>query len=299
MNLIISGTGRVGGAVARALLADRAAVRAGARDLVRLAELRTMGAEIAQVDLTKPTTLDPALRGVKRVLATAHAMTGGGANSSRKVDLEGNRALIDAAKRAGVERFVFISAQGVRADHPVDFHRHKFATEEHLRASGMPYTILRPSAYMEIWGDLIGKPVLTTGKATLFGPGTNPMSFISERDVVAFCLMALRGDLGDTTLELGAENYTHTQVAELYARAVGRTVTISHIPLPMLRLMAALISPFNAGTARLMRAAISMASEKLTFDPADLLKAYPRRLVTFDEVAHEAAASLRAAQTVA
>lgn len=295
MNLIVSGTGRVGAAVARALLASGVAVRVGARDLARLGELHNIGAERAYVDLTEPATLDRALVGVERVLATAHAMTGRGVNSSRNVDLEGNRAFIDAARRARVKRFVFVSALGARADHPIDFFRYKYATEEYLRASGLPYTILRPAAFMEIWGELIGRTAMTSGKATLFGPGTNPVAFISERDVAAFCLMALTGDeLRDRTLELGAENLTHAQVAELYAQAAGRPLRVSHIPLPALRTMAALISPFNEGAARLMRAAVNMATSDQTFDPSGLLRAYPRRLVSFAEVAREAAA-LRAA----
>lgn len=298
MNLIISGTGRVGGAVARTLLADSAPVRVGARNPGRLAELRALGAEIAQVDLTDPATLEPALRGVTHVLATAHAMTGRGANGSRQVDLLGNRALIDAARRAGVRRFVFISAQGARADHPVDFYRHKFAAEEHLRASGLHYTILRPAAFMEVWGEIIGKGAMTGGKATLFGPGTNPVSFISERDVITLCLMALHNELGDTTLEVGAENRTFTQVAELYGRVAGKEVRLSHIPVPALRLMATLITPFHEGTARLMRAATQMATADMTLDPALLLRILQRPPVTFEEVAHQTAASLRAVQTV-
>jgi uncharacterized protein YbjT (DUF2867 family) len=295
MDLIISGTGRVGGAVARALLAEGAPVRAGARDPDRLADLRALGLDIARVDMTRPMTLGPALKGVKRVVATAHAMNGKGGNGTRQVDLLGNRALIDAARHAGVERFVFISAQGVRADHPEEFYRYKFATEAHLRASGMPFTILRPSALMEFWGELIGGPVLTTGKATLYGPGNRPLSFISERDVVAFCLMALRGELGNTTLTLGAENHTHTQIAQLYARAAGRQLRLSHIPVPAMSVMATLIGPLNEETGRLIRAAAAMAVDDLTFDPTELLKAYPRRLVTFEEVAREAVAALRAA----
>jgi uncharacterized protein YbjT (DUF2867 family) len=290
MNLIVSGTGRVGQAVARKLLADGLPVRVGARQPERLAELGALGADIVKVDLTIASTLDPALRGIKRVLATAHAMTGTGTNRSRNVDLIGNRAFIDAAQRAGVERFVFLSALGASAEHPVDFFRYKFATEEYLRQSGIAYTILRPSAFMEIWGELIGKSAMASGKATLFGPGTNPVNFISEHDVIAFCMLALSGEtLRDTTLDLGAENLTHAAVAELYGQAAGRQVQLRRIPVPVLRALATLISPFHEGTSRLMRTAVQMATTDQRFDRSALLQAYPRQFVSFEQVAREAA----------
>ncbi|NJN15405.1 MAG: NmrA family NAD(P)-binding protein [Oscillochloris sp.] len=297
MYLIVSGTGRIGGAVARALLADGARVRVAARNPGRMAELQDLGAEVARFDLTDADTFKPALQGIDHVLATAHGMIGTGANSSQRVDLDGYHAFIDAAKWARVGRFVYISALGASSDHPIDFFRHKFATEEYLRASGLGHTILRPAAFMEIWGELIGRSVLTQGKTTLFGPGTNPISFISERDVVAFALLALQDTaLRNKTIDLGAENLTHTQVAELYASALGKTVRINHVPLPVLRFMALLIAPFNEGQARLIRTAIHMATAEMRFDPTRLLQTYPRTLVSFHDVVREAILTLGVVQ---
>src|SRR5919205_1181972 len=80
-------------------------------------------------------------RGVDVVITTANAVGRGGADTVEAVDLAGNRALIDAARAAGVGQFIFVSALGSAPDSPVPFMRAKGHTEAHLRASGMPFAI--------------------------------------------------------------------------------------------------------------------------------------------------------------
>jgi NADH dehydrogenase len=69
----------------------------------------------------------------------------GGDDTVETVDRQGNRSLIDAAKAANVQQFVFVSAYGATLDSPVPFLRAKAETEASLRASGMPYTVLAPN----------------------------------------------------------------------------------------------------------------------------------------------------------
>ena len=64
----------------------------------------------------------------------------------QRIQDQGTAALVGAAKAAGgVKRFVYVSAQGARPDAPSAYHRTKFAAEEHVRGSGLPWTIFRPS----------------------------------------------------------------------------------------------------------------------------------------------------------
>jgi uncharacterized protein YbjT (DUF2867 family) len=65
------------------------------------------------------------------------------------VDDRGHRNLIAAARAAGVQRFVYVSAHGAAPDHPVDFFRTKHAIEEALAASGLDAVSMRPTAFME------------------------------------------------------------------------------------------------------------------------------------------------------
>ena len=101
-------------------------------------------------DLRNPASLLNACQGVEQVLAAAHALVGKGDNNPHTVDDAGNRQLIDAAKVAGAKYFIFVSVQGASPDSPLKFFRIKYRTEEYLRASGLNFTILRPSAFMDL-----------------------------------------------------------------------------------------------------------------------------------------------------
>src|SRR5215217_6261454 len=124
MILVVGASGKLGGAVARRLMAEGEYVRAMSRAPDRLAPLGRLGADVVAGDLTDPASLVRACDGVSRVLAAAHAFLGRGANDMRQVDDLGNRRLIDAAHASGIRHFVFTSACFGPRD-PVDFFRTK------------------------------------------------------------------------------------------------------------------------------------------------------------------------------
>ena len=149
MVLIVGITGVLGRDTARQLMAAGHKVRGLTRDPDKAADLKELGAEIIQGDLIDPASLKKACEGVDAVLACAHQLMGTGKYTSQAVDDEGHRALIDAAKTAGVKHFVYTSIQNVSPNHPADFIRTKSKIEAYLKASGLSYTILRPPALME------------------------------------------------------------------------------------------------------------------------------------------------------
>ena len=143
-------------------------------------------------DLKDRVSLDPACQGVEVVITTANSVLRGGDDTPQTVDLLGNRNLIDAAKAAGVKQFIFISVAGADPNSPAPFVAAKGQTEVTLRASGMPYTILAPAAFMEIWiGVYIGAPILQGQPVTIVGEGRRRHSFIAAGDVAAFTLAAI------------------------------------------------------------------------------------------------------------
>lgn len=293
MFLIVNGTGHVGGAVARALLADGHAVRVLVRDSARAEPLRQLGAEVVLGDLRDPPSLAAACRGVEKLLMTAHAMAGRGANSSHEVDFLGNRHLLDAAHVDDVQHCVFISTRGAASNHPVDFFRYKFAIEEYLRRGTASYTILRPPPFMETWAAMIGDPIVKGQPATIYGRGENPINFISERDVVRFALIGLL-DPGarNQTIEIGGpENLTLNQVVATYEAILGVTARVRHIPAPMVRLMTAVMRPFDPVISRLAMTACLLDTADMRFDPDELLRRFPMKLVRLEEVVRESAAA--------
>lgn len=254
--LVVGASGALGRPTVRELLARGVAVRGLCRHPEAAADLAAAGAEIVAGDLTDKASIERALSGVSRVLAAAHGLLGRGRWRSEAVDDAGHRALIEAARAAGVDRFVYTSAMLAGADQPIDFGRTKHAIEQAVAASGMPFAILRPSAFMEHHVHAFnGVNVLTKGKAQLVGTGAKRRNFIAASDVAQFAVRALLDDpLPFTRLDIGGpDDATNAEVAALYARLAGKPLKVSHLPAGVARAMSVLARPIHPGMARLMR----------------------------------------------
>src|SRR5207245_813336 len=103
-----------------------------------------------------PETLAPAAAGVDVVVSAVHGFTDPDGNSLGAVDRDGNANLIEAAKGAGAD-LVLMSTVGASADSPIELFRMKHAAEQNAAASGVPTTIVRATAFLEMWIDLINK----------------------------------------------------------------------------------------------------------------------------------------------
>lgn len=287
MYLLVGATSKLGVRVARRLLADGKPVRAMTRTPEKADELKKLGGEIVQGDLRDPNSLKRACAGVEKVLNAAHGFPGEGKNNPQTVDAVGNRNLVDAAKAAGVKHFVFTSMLGAGLINSVDFFRIKYASEEYLCASGLSYTILRPSAFMDFWAALVGEPIIKTGKTTIFGRGNNPINFVSVDDVARYALVALDDARArNQIIEIaGPENLTMNQVAEFFEKLAGHSAQKSHVPLPMMRVMSAMTRPFNPALSRQVAAGISLDTEKWAFDPNKIQNPFPMKSTQLEEYA--------------
>lgn len=281
MILIVGGTGALGSVTAEQLLTQGEAVRIMTRTLAKAQALQALGADVVQGDLRDQDSLVQACQGVDAVLASAHSIMGSGSEASKYVDDQGHRWLIDAAKAAGVNRFVYVSEFGAGPDHPSNIYRIKYKIEQYLRNSGIPCAILRPTAFMEAHAyQLVGQPILETGKVTLFGKGENPRNFVAAADVAHFAvLMLLKPEASEDVLEIGGpENFTNMQVVGMYEELAGRKAKVSHVPLGMLRIMSPVSGPLNPGLSQIMATSIWFDTADQTFDPSVLLQQYPLTL---------------------
>jgi uncharacterized protein YbjT (DUF2867 family) len=205
MNLIVGASGTLGSVVARRLLEKGEAVRGMSRTPEKVADIKEMGAAGVRGDLRDPDSLRYACDGATAVIAAAHSLLGRGVERSNLIDDKGHRDLIDAAKAARVQHFVYISVIFAAPNHPVPFARYKNNVEQYLKASGLNYTIIRSSAFMELHAHkLIGEPILEKGKVTLFGKGESPRNFVAVDDVAQFVLLALENPSAHgKTVEVG------------------------------------------------------------------------------------------------
>ena len=193
MILVVGSTGHLGSEIAR-LLRERGET---VRGLVRstsapedVSRLQGMGVETVVGNLRDRASLDDAVRGARTVISTVSIIrTAKEGDSFEDTDAAGNISLIDAAKAAGVEHFIFVSFDGsVFPDTPL--FQAKRAVDSHLRSSGIGYTILHPPPFMEVWLGpmLFGDP--SAGAVKVYGPGDGKVPYISMYDVAKVAVYA-------------------------------------------------------------------------------------------------------------
>lgn len=285
MIVVIGGTGSMGREVVKRLLERGKATRVVSRTPEKTSALQHLGAEVVAGDLIDSASLQRACAGADTVIMAAHSLVGRGKYSSALVDGEGGKRLIDVAKAAGVKHFVYTSVLGVRPDHPVDFCRTKYAVEQYLRASGVPFTILRPSAFYVPHATMTGEALLKKGRATVLGQGNSPRNFIAPADVAELAVRVLddpasRGEVIDIG---GFDNLTNNQVAELYGRIAGVPVKITHVPRGVMRMMSTLLKPVQPGISSVMAFSLYSDTHDESFDPSEMLKRYPMTLTRLED----------------
>ena len=244
MILVVGATGVVGGMITRGLLEQGKEVRVLVRrdspssQLVQQGlatsaeELIEAGARPVHGDLRDRASLDVAVEGVETLVTSANSAFRGGADDPQSVDLEGNRNLIEAARDAGVEHFIFVSLLGADPDHPAPFMQAKARSESALRESGMDYTILAPTAFMEVWPAMVvGMPALQGQTVTLVGEGSRRHSFVSNRDVAAFAVKAVDDPAAlQRHLAIGGpEALTWREVVATYERVLERSIPVEFV----------------------------------------------------------------------
>lgn len=277
MILIAGGTGTLGTQIVRLLTARELEVRIMTRDPARARHLEGDLVEIVPGDVRDLHAVEQAASGAQTVISAIHGFAGTGDLNPRTVDGQGNSNLIQAARTSGAEHFILVSVQGAAPDHPMELFRMKYLAEQELKASGLDWTIIRPTAYMETWAALIGKPLIETGKTRIFGRGDNQINFVSAHDVARFVELAvIEPDMRGETVEVGGpENLSMKQVAETFETVIGKTGKKSHVPLPMMRLMSVLMRPVNPTLARQVQAGVVMDTQDMSFDPSETSSRYP------------------------
>ena len=286
MILIVGGTGALGSAVARLLLQRGKQVRIMTRDPRRAQTLERLGAEVVQGDLRDKRSLERACETADVVLASAHSIMGRDKEASYRVDALGHKWLINRAEAAGVRHFIYTSAFGASPTHPALFYRIKYEVEQYLRHSRLANTILRPTAFMDSHVHmLIGKPILETGRVSLFGRGENPRNFVAAQDVAFVALEAMINPqaVGDIIEIGGPENWTAMEVVRLYEQLRAQRAKVTHVPLVLLRMLAPLLRPFHPGLSQVMQCSVWFESTDQTFDAWQTLQKYPLPLTTLEE----------------
>jgi NADH dehydrogenase len=259
MSILIAGaTGVVGKQIALALQRKtgqvRGLVRNGAAN-PNASELVAAGIQIASGDLREASTLADACVGVDTVVCTATTMPTGVDDGLRRVDHDGVLALIDAAERSGVKKFVYTSYSGaIETDCPL--RTAKRDCERRLRESSMDAVILRPTYFMEMWlGPHLGFDPLNA-TVRIYGDGEGPVSYVSAFDVAAFAVAAaLKPTSKETVLEIGGpEELSQIDAVRIFERTLGTSCRLEFVPDEALRQQHQSTDPLQKTFAALMLA---------------------------------------------
>jgi NADH dehydrogenase len=248
--LVAGGTGRLGRLVVSRLLERGVTVRVLTRDASRAGELRDLGAEVVEGDVRRPEMLAAAVQDVDVVVSAVHGFVGTGGVSPKSVDRDGNANLVAAAGKVGAA-VVLMSIVGAAPDSPMELFRCKAAAERSLRASGVPWTIVRSAAFLELWAELVGKGIV-------FGSGENPINFVSVHDVadVVAEVVLDPGRRGQAIDVIGPRCLTLNQLADELRAVSGGPTRVRRVPRWLLHVLAPL--------HRQPRAALLMDSTDMT-----------------------------------
>lgn len=291
--LVVGATGTLGRQVVRRALDEGYSVRCLVRSYKRAAFLKEWGAELVRGNLCEPETLPPALEGVTAIIdaATARATD---SLSIRDVDWEGKVALIQAAKAANVDRYVFFSILDADRYPQVPLMEIKRCTELFLAESGLNYTILKLAGFMQ---GLIGQyaiPILENQSVWITGQSA-PIAYMNTQDIAKFAVQALKvPETEDKTFPVvGDRPWSSEEIIKLCERLSGQRAKITRIPLGLLRAVRRLTRFFQWGwnvSDRLAFAEVLATGKPLTSSMEGVYEAFgldPNNTTTLESYLQE------------
>jgi NADH dehydrogenase len=243
MILVTGGTGFVGTHLIRRLRKENLPVRALVRKPEKSQALKDLGVEVAMGDISDVPSLEAAAKGCDRIMHLVGIIQEGKGYSFRSVHVEGTRNVLAAAKKACMRRFFHQSALGTREGAASEYYRTKWEAENLVRASGLPWTILRPSLIYGP-GDLftvrLSEMIRLAPVLPVIGSGRSKIQPIFIEDVVSCMVQAVTGDaFQNRVFEIGGpEQLTYEEVTKAIADALGIKRPMVHMPMPFMRSLA-------------------------------------------------------------
>lgn len=235
--LVVGATGTLGRQIVRHAIDQGHKVRCLVRSQRKAAFLKEWGAELVGGTLRDKSTIITALEGMDAVIDAATARATDSA-SIKQVDWDGKVNLIQAAKTAGVDRFIFFSILNAEKYPNVPLMEIKRCTEKFLAESGLKYTILRPCGFMQ---GLIGQyaiPMLDNQTVWITGEST-AIAYMDTQDIAKFAVRALEvpETVGQSYPVVGSKAWKAEEIIEVCERLSAKEGKIWRLPMGLLRFM--------------------------------------------------------------
>ena len=245
--LIIGGTGTLGRQIVLQALTKGYQVRCLVRNFRKANFLKEWGAELVYGDLAKPETIPPCLKGITAII-DASTSRPDDFDSLKTVDWEGKLYLIEAAKAANIERFIFFSAQNVEQFTNIPLMKLKYRIEQKLKESQIPYTIFRLTGFYQGLIEQYAIPILENLPIWVTNENMY-VAYMDTQDIAKFCLRALQ--LPKTKNQIfslnGLKGWLSSEIITLCEQLAGQSAKVQRIPSFLLKLLSNFFGFFEWG----------------------------------------------------
>lgn len=250
--LVAGATGELGRHVVAALKGRGCWVRVLSRSRGRAAAL---GADdVAIGDATKAEGLSGVCAGVERVFSCLGQSVGTDFSNRgpgyHAVDYVANHNLLEAARQAGVRRFVYVSVLGADAHPGIAYLRAHADVAAELRRSGLGYAVIQPTGFFSAYAAFFD--MARQGRGVVFGDGSARTNPIHDADLAEVCAGAVLSDTDDEVAAGGPDIHSRREVLELAFAALGRPPRIVSAPAWVPGAMGAVARPFAPRVGELM-----------------------------------------------
>jgi uncharacterized protein YbjT (DUF2867 family) len=288
--LVIGGTGTLGRQIVLQALTKGYQVRCLVRNFRKASFLKEWGAELVYGDLARPETIPPCFKGITAVI-DASTSRANELDSLKKVDWEGKLCLIEAAKVANIQRFIFFSTQNVEQFQTIPLMKIKNGIEIKLKESGIPYTTFRLTGFYQGLIEQYAIPILENLPIWVTNENTY-ISYMDTQDIAKFCLRSLQIPQTEnkTFLLKNSKGWGSSEIINLCEQLAGQEAKVQRIPLFVLKLTSRFFGFFEWGqniSDRLAFAEVLNAendfSQSTTVNLYKMFKIDPSELVQLDD----------------
>jgi len=243
MILVIGGTGFVGSHLVRRLRQEGLPVRAIVRNPDQARALKDLGVDVVKGDISDAASLEKAATDVERVIHLVGIIQEAPGATFEGVHVVGTRNILEASKKNGVRHVFYQSALGTRPNAKSEYHKTKWAAEELVRASEIPYTILRPSLIYGAGDQFtlrLSEMIRLSPLLPVIGSGRSKVQPIFIDDVATCILKAVTSDccLNEIYEIGGPDQLSYEEITIAIAEAMGVKRPTLHLPLFFMKSMA-------------------------------------------------------------
>ena len=231
--LVTGATGQQGSALARLLLQKKhevyALIRSTKSESPKAQNLRNQGAKLVEADLDKPDSLEQATNGIDSVFLMGTPVEVGTEGEIRR-----GKMMVDIAKEKKIEHIVYSSVVNADKNTGILAFESKYKVEQHIKNSGIPYTIIGPTFFM---GNLLSYPLGQQGQVALPLSPSRILQQIAVENIAEFSALALerRNSFIGKRIDIASDEITGEQAAKVLSNELGRKIRYEQVPMEQIR----------------------------------------------------------------